>query len=297
MVLQNFTVFVDATLGSGGHAEAMLERANKDAILIGIDRDLDAVLFAKKRLESKFPNRVKLYQAKFSELPQVFEEAGVSSVDAFFFDLGASLYQIENPKRGFSYTTDGPLDMRMGLSKLSAYDIVNTYTESELEKIFLQYGEERHSRKIAKEIVKARTKHPITRTGELSYIIRNAVPEINKIKTLARIFQALRIAVNDELNELRQGLEIAINALREKGRIGVIAYHSLEDRITKDIFRKYSSTCICPPSLPVCTCNAKRVLKILTKHPLKPKDEEIASNRRARSARFRVAERIKEGSR
>ncbi len=295
LLKEKFTLVVDATVGTGGHAEAML-MANENLFLIGIDRDINAVFTAKERLEQKFHGRVNLFCAKFTELEDVMKEAGVSDADAFFFDLGLSYAQLDERSRGFSYTKDGPLDMRMGLSNISAYDVVNKFSEDELCEIFFKYGEERFSTQIAKSIVKARKKHPIARTLELARIIRGSLPPgANSVKSLSRIFQAIRIVVNDELSELEHGLDIAINHLRYGGRLGVIAYHSLEDRVVKKKIRYYSSSCVCPPGIPICACGAKKILQPLTKHPIRPTKDEIAKNKRARTARLRVAEKIKEG--
>lgn len=295
LVRENFRLIFDATVGTGGHAEAML-KANPYIKIIGIDRDINAVYLAKERLESRFSSRISLFCAKFSEIEKLLQELDISSVDAFFFDLGLCNAQLDDHKRGFSYLVDGPLDMQMGLSNLTAYDLVNGFKEGELVEIFYKYGEEPYALPIARAIVRARKRYPIARTLELARIIRNTLPSnVNPIKTLSRIFQAIRIVVNDELNELAAGLDTSIKYLRYGGRIGVISYHSLEDRIVKEKFRFYSSRCVCPPGLPVCTCGAKVLLNPITKHPIRPSKQEISLNKRARSARFRVAEKVGEG--
>ena len=274
MVLSHYEVYVDMTVGSGGHASKILEYASSNAMLIGIDRDESALALTAQRLKPDFEGRFRLFLGLFSELPQVMKEAGIDAADCFLMDLGLSSYHIQSRERGFSYQLDGPLDMRMGLGKLTAYDVVNSYSPEELKQVIRELGEERNATRITKAIVDARARKPITRTTELARIIQKCVPSRFATKTLARVFQAIRMEVNNELEELRQGLENATEYLVPAGRLGVISYHSLEDRIVKNWFKD----------------NADK-LNIITHKPVTPSSEEVKDNRRARSAKLRVAER------
>ncbi|HHM23617.1 MAG TPA: 16S rRNA (cytosine(1402)-N(4))-methyltransferase RsmH, partial [Bacteroidetes bacterium] len=243
----------------------------------------------------RFGPRVTLRQANFRELGAVLQELKIPAVDGILMDLGVSSHQIDTDYRGFSFMQAGPLDMRMNRrQRFGAYQVVNTYPESELRRIFYEYGEERRSAAIARAIVKARQQAKIDSTDRLAKIIAGAVPRQHLNKTLARIFQAIRIEVNAELTNLQAGLEQAVEHLRPGGRLVVISYHSLEDRIVKHFFRENERHCICPPELPQCVCGEPGRLRVLTRRPVVPSEEEIRRNPRARSAKLRVAEKLEE---
>lgn len=282
--------YVDATLGGGGHAKAILEAA-PNVRLIGIDRDAEAIEAARAELKA-FGDRVEFVHSNFSRLNTISELRN-SKLDGMLFDLGLSSHQIDSGRRGFSFQTDAPLDMRMDSSmKISAKDIVNDSSPEELEKIIREYGEERYYRRVARAIAKAR---PLVSTLELADVIRRSIPgtsPVNKTKSVARVFQAFRIAVNGELESLKSALNDAIDLLAPKGRIVVISYHSLEDRIVKDFFKLAATGCVCPPKQPVCTCGHKKTVRIITKKPITPYPEETLRNPRARSAKLRAAEKL-----
>jgi 16S rRNA (cytosine1402-N4)-methyltransferase len=283
--------YVDATLGAGGHAEALLERA-PGIRLLGLDRDPEALALARPRL-ARFGSRVELAQANFADLDRVLE--GHPPPDGVLADLGVSSMQLDRGERGFSFRRDGPLDMRMSPNGPSAADIVATASAEELKRIFREYGEERMAAKIARGIVAERTRGPITSTRQLARIVAGARGgRGGKIDPATRVFQALRIEVNQELVALSRFLAAAANRLNAGGRLAVIAYHSLEDRIVKEAFRRDSGVCLCPPRLPRCVCGARRVLKVLTRRPVVPSEAERRSNPRSRSARLRVAEKLTE---
>ena len=279
-------VYVDCTLGGGGHSHALAERLNDDGLLIGLDQDADAIAAATKRLEDTACRHI-LVQRNFSQLSDVLDELGIDAVDGVMFDLGVSSYQLDTPERGFSYMQDGPLDMRMDRSRgKSAYDVVNSYSEGELYRIIKEYGEERWAKRIASFIVAARKE----RTGELVSIIKKAIPagaRKDGPHPAKRTFQAIRIEVNDELGILRNALESAANRLKPGGHICVIPFHSLEDRITKQTLKVLATDCICPPDIPVCTCHHKAILKA-KRQAISPSPEELEQNPRARSAKLRV---------
>jgi len=284
--------YVDCTLGGGGHAEALLSELDAGGTLVGLDVDDRAMEAAGRRLK-RFGDRVTLVRADFSNLGQILADAGLTDVDGFLFDLGLSSIQLDAAGRGFSYRNDGPLDMRMDPSlTTSARDVVNWYTKNDLTRIFRDYGEERHAARISRAIIRAREGHPVETTSELAAIIRSAIPPRAPQKTLSRIFQAIRIEVNNELCKLKIALGTALEALKPGGRIVVIAYHSLEDRIVKSYFAGKAKGCICPPDFPACACGRKSQLKILTRRVVRPDEEEIDTNPRAHSARLRAAERI-----
>ena len=280
--------FVDATLGAGGHAEALLARGPA-VELLGIDRDPDALARAADRL-ARFPGRVRLVEADFGDLESVLE--GSPAPDGILADLGVSSMQLDQGERGFSFRRDGPLDMRMGRSGRSAADIVATASVEELTRIFRDFGEERMAAKIARGIVAERTRGPIQTTRQLARIVAGEKGTREKIDPATRVFQALRIEVNQELVALARFLAAASARLNQGGRLAVISYHSLEDRIVKDVFRRESGVCLCPPKLPACVCGARTALKVLTRRPIRPGEAELARNPRSRSARLRVAEKV-----
>jgi 16S rRNA (cytosine1402-N4)-methyltransferase len=280
--------FVDATLGAAGHASALLEAA-PGVRLHALDRDPDALALARERLAG-FGERVRFAEANFGELAHELE--GFPPPDGILADLGLSSMQLEEPSRGFSFRRDGPLDMRMSRSGRSAADVVATASAEELSRIFFEYGEERMAVKITRAILEERSRGPITTTRQLSRIVARVKGDREKIDPATRVFQALRIEVNEELQALSRFLAAAVQKLNAGGRLAVLSYHSLEDRMVKDTFRKQSGVCLCPPKLPVCVCGARRALLVLTRRPIRPGDSEVHRNPRSRSARLRVAEKI-----
>src|SRR3990172_2906144 len=282
--------YIDGTLGAGGHAFGILEISSPDGLLLGLDRDPEALVQAGSRLRV-FGPRALLRQGSFGDLTSVAEQAGWSNVQGVLLDLGMSSMQLEDPSRGFSFQRDGPLDMRFDRSQsLSAADLVNQTSERELADILVRFGEEPRARRIARAIVAVR---PLESTAELAKAVAGALRGRRpRIHPATRTFQALRIAVNDELTVLEAGLEQAVDLLRPGGRVVVVAFHSLEDRIVKGYFRRESQDCICPPEQPVCTCGHQARLKILTRRPTQPTEQEVLGNSRARSAKMRVAERL-----
>lgn len=279
--------YVDGTVGLGGHSEAILEAGGG---LLGLDADPDALRLASARLE-RFGSRVILVNANFSTLSAVASEHGLTSVDGVLFDLGVSSLQLSAEGRGFSFQSDAPLDMRFSPAQpVTAADLVNTASEAELATILYGYGEERHGRRIARAIVARR---PLRTTGELAKVVIDTIGSwAGGIHPATRTFQGLRIAVNAELTALTSGLEQATDLLAPGGRLVVISFHSLEDRIVKNFFRDAARECICPPRLPVCVCSHSARLKVLTSKPIGPTTQETAANPRSRSAKMRVAERI-----
>jgi 16S rRNA (cytosine1402-N4)-methyltransferase len=280
--------FVDATVGAGGHASALLEAASA-VRLLALDRDPDALALARERLAG-FGDRVRFAEANFGDLAHELE--GFPPPDGILADLGLSSMQLEESSRGFSFRRDGPLDMRMSRSGRSAADVVATASAEELSRIFFEYGEERMAVKITRAILEERSREPITTTRQLSRIVARVKGDREKIDPATRVFQALRIEVNQELQALSRFLAAAVERLNAGGRLAVLSYHSLEDRVVKDAFRKQSGVCLCPPKLPVCVCGARRALLVLTRRPIRPRDSEVHRNPRSRSARLRVAEKI-----
>lgn len=282
--------FVDGTVGAGGHALALMKEAPEHTELLGIDRDPAALALAEQRLDP-FQDRVHLRQGSYHRMGQLAADLGWSQVDGIVLDLGLSSMQLDDPKRGFAFRLEGPLDMRFGPGvSQTAEDLVNNLREEELAQLIADYGEERHARRVAAAIVAAR---PLVSTTELAAVISQAIGRAGgRIHPATRTFQALRIAVNRELEILEQGLEAALELLRPGGRLAVIAFHSLEDRIVKHYFRRESQDCICPPEQPFCTCDHQAQLRLIGPKPIKAEDDEIERNRRARSARLRVAERL-----
>ena len=282
--------YVDATIGAGGHAWGILDASSPQGQLLGLDLDPHALELADHRLQA-FSGRYTLEHTSYTTLLQIMKQIGWDMVDGIVIDLGVSSMQIDSPERGFSFLKDGPLDMRFDPTQpTSAADLVNTLSEEDLADIFFLYGEERFSRRIARAIIANR---PFHTTLELAGLIEKTVRRSSgKIHPATRSFQALRIAVNGELQSLENFLPQAVTALKPGGRLAVISFHSLEDRIVKQFFRKESSDCICPPDQLVCTCGHKASIIEITRHPLTADEEEIAANPRARSARLRVAEKI-----
>jgi 16S rRNA (cytosine1402-N4)-methyltransferase len=287
-------VYVDGTLGGGGHAEEVLKRSAPDGILIGLDRDAAALARSRERL-AVYGGRAVIRQANFRDLPSVLAELAIASVDGIVLDLGLSWFHLRDAGRGFSFMADGPLDMRMDAgSQTTAADLVNTLPRQELARILYEYGEEKKANAIAKAIEKARDRGPLTSTVQLAQIVSSVFPPYppRRIHPATLTFQALRIAVNDELGSLRDGLDNAVRLLRTGGRVAIISFHSLEDRIVKQAFVAHAKGCICPPRLPVCRCGKKPVLKILTKRPVMASEDEVALNPAARSAKLRAAEKL-----
>jgi len=280
--------FVDATVGAGGHAEAILERG-ADARLLGLDRDAEALETARRRL-ARFGARAELLEANFTDLEEVLADR--PHADGILADLGVSSMQLDEARRGFSFRREGPLDMRMGRDGRTAADIVATASAEELTRIFREWGEERMAAKIARGIVRERTREPIQTTRQLARIVAEEKGGREKIDPATRVFQALRIEVNQELTALARFLAAAVARLNGGGRLAVISYHSLEDRMVKDAFRRDSGVCLCPPRLPQCVCGARAALKVLTRRPLRPSDPEVHRNPRSRSAKLRVAEKM-----
>jgi 16S rRNA (cytosine1402-N4)-methyltransferase len=281
--------YVDGTLGAGGHAAGLLAASEPAGLLLGLDVDPQALDLARQKL-APYGERARLKKASYTSLPEQMATLGWDSVDGILLDLGASSMQFDTPERGFSFLADGPLDMRFDpANPLTAGQIVNTWTEWDLADIIFRYGEERASRKIARAILQNR---PIQGTQELAAIIEAAVGRHGPHHPATRTFQALRIAVNGELEAVENVLPMAIRALCQGGRLAVISFHSLEDRPVKETFRQESRDCICPPGQPVCTCGHKASIKEITRRPITPTEVEIKGNPRARSAKLRIAEKL-----
>uniref|UniRef100_A0A7C9JIM0 Ribosomal RNA small subunit methyltransferase H n=1 Tax=Muribaculaceae bacterium Z82 TaxID=2304548 RepID=A0A7C9JIM0_9BACT len=297
--LKTHPIFVDATLGGAGHSSKAAKELGASGLLIGIDQDEVALAAAEAKLgtipKSQRP-RIQLVRGNFGDLDQALLTADIPGIDAILFDLGVSSVQIDTPERGFSFKEDGPLDMRMdpGNQTLTAAEIVNTYNAADLSRIIRAYSDEKWASRIAEFIVRARQQEPIVRSEQLVEVIKAAIPASARRAgghPAKRTFQALRIEVNGELDVLRRGLEAAIRWLNPGGRIAVISYHSLEDRIVKDAFAAMANRCTCPPDLPVCACGRKPVLELVTRKPVLPTADEVARNPRARSAKLRVAQK------
>lgn len=283
-------VYVDCTLGGGGHTQGILENSSKNSKVIAIDQDIEAIEFAKKRLENY--DNFKVFQDNFKNIDTVVYLAGFEKVDRILMDIGVSSNQLDNAKRGFSYRFCAKLDMRMDKSlKLSAYDVVNTFSEKEIADIIYKYGEEPKSRKIARNIVEYRKNKKIETTTELAEIVIKSIGKSMKRHPAKRTFQAIRIFVNKELEVLTQTLDKAINLLNDRGRLLVITFHSLEDRIVKEKFREYENPCTCPKDIPICICGKKSLGKVITRKPIVAKEVELKENKRAHSAKLRIFER------
>ena len=292
--------FVDATLGGAGHSFEAAKRIGRGGTLVGIDQDEVALAAASSKLGT-LPDdvrpRLALVRNNFGNMDEALLEAQVPGADAFLFDIGVSSVQIDTPSRGFSFKEDGPLDMRMdpGKNTLTAAEVVNTYNAADLTRIIRAYSDEKWASRIAEFIVRARQKAPIETSAQLVEIIKAAIPASARRAgghPAKRTFQALRIEVNGELDVLKRGLEAAIRWANPGGRICVISYHSLEDRIVKEMFASFANRCTCPPDLPMCACGRKPIVKVITRKPVVPTAEEIARNPRARSAKLRVAEKL-----
>lgn len=287
-------IYVDGTLGGAGHSSHICERLSATGRLIGIDQDEAAIAAAGKRLEP-YQNQVTIIRSNYCDMVPRLAEIGVTGVDGILLDLGVSSYQLDNAERGFTYREDVPLDMRMDQrNALSAYEVVNDYSEENLSRILHEYGEERFARKIAHNICVNRQQVPIRTTGELIEIIKRSIPA--KIRATGghpakRTFQAIRIEVNQELTVLSESLDGMIDLLNDGGRLCVITFHSLEDRIVKNIFRKNEHPCTCPPEFPVCVCGKKSKGTVVTRKPILPGEEEMETNPRSKSAKLRVFER------
>ncbi|HGJ65308.1 TPA: 16S rRNA (cytosine(1402)-N(4))-methyltransferase RsmH [bacterium] len=293
LVIGNGGIYIDGTLGIGGHTSKILN-TDTESTVIGIDLDRQALDLAQKRL-NVYGNRVSYIHGNFADIDDLAKSVGVSEVDGILLDLGVSSLQFDSPERGFSFKHIADLDMRMDTTKGQpiSYDI-NKENADKLAEIIYKFGEERWAKKIAKTIVIEREKEPIKTTTQLAKIIESIVPRSGEhIHPATRTFQALRIYKNKELDNLEQGIRKAVNILKVNGRICIISFHSLEDRIIKEFFKYESLTCICPAGTPICICNKKQTLKIITKKPIVPSEEEIKSNKRSRSAKLRVAQKIK----
>ncbi|MBS6105963.1 MULTISPECIES: 16S rRNA (cytosine(1402)-N(4))-methyltransferase RsmH [Anaerococcus] len=283
-------IYVDLTLGKGGHSKRILEKLSENGRLIALDQDQDALNAAKKNLFD-YPN-VTFIKSNFEDIDKVLDQLGISKIDGALMDIGVSSYQIDNAQRGFSYMHDGPLDMRMDANnELTAEKIVNGYSLDELQEIFSKYGEERFSKTIARNIVETRNKQRIDTTFKLRDLVNKSV-KTKEVHPEKRVFQALRIEVNRELEVLEKTLQKVIDYLNKDARLCVISFHSLEDRIVKNTFKELEKDCICPPDLPVCVCNHKAKVKIITKKPITASKKELKENSRAKSAKLRVCKRI-----
>ncbi|MEE1042869.1 MAG: 16S rRNA (cytosine(1402)-N(4))-methyltransferase RsmH [Clostridia bacterium] len=285
-------IYIDGTLGGAGHSKHIAPKCKR---LIGIDRDITAIDAAKARLEGF---DVTFVNDNYNNINNIMEKLDVDKIDGVLLDLGVSSYQLDTPERGFSYRYDAPLDMRMNVNdSISAYDIVNTYGQKELEKILFEYGEEKFTRPIVRKIIEQRQQMPIKTTFELAELVKSCIPfktRKDEKHPEKRVFQAIRIAVNDELSGLGQTVKDFCSYLKPGGRMAIITFHSLEDRIVKTAFNSLAQGCICPKEFPVCVCNNKPKAKVLTKKPILPTNEELLINSRSASAKLRVLEKLPE---
>lgn len=288
-------IYIDGTIGGGGHALEICRRIDGDGLLIGIDRDDEALAHAAETLK-EYSGCVRLIKGDFRYMKALVNDIGGNEVDGVLLDLGVSSHQLDDAGRGFSYNAEAALDMRMDKQQLlTARDVVNTYDEKRLYEIIKDYGEERWAKRIASFIVKERQRYPIETTGQLVEVIKKAIPAAARREgphPARRTFQAIRIEVNDELNSIKEGLIQAMDCLKPGGRLCVISFHSLEDRLVKDTFRRWQNPCTCPPDTPVCVCGNKPVAAIVTKKPVTASPDEVESNPRARSAKLRVCEKL-----
>lgn len=286
-------VYVDCTTGGGGHSLEIVKKLTTGR-LICFDKDIDALTFAKIKLKD-YIDKITFVNRNFLEIDEVLDELGIVGVDGILADLGVSSYQIDTAERGFSFMRDARLDMRMNKQQaLDAYTVVNTYNEEELAKIMFLYGEEKNSRQIARKIIKFRETKPLETTFELKDIIVSSYPPKfqNKPSLCNKVFQAIRIEVNNELNDLPIATEKMLQKLNQFGRLCIITFHPLEDRIIKNIFKTHATDCLCPPRIPKCVCGHKKDINLITKHPIVPEDNELLANSRAGSAKLRIAEKL-----
>ncbi|TDP59792.1 16S rRNA (cytosine(1402)-N(4))-methyltransferase RsmH [Aminicella lysinilytica] len=288
-------IYVDGTLGGGGHSFHICEKLSPEGTLIGIDRDTDALEAAEERLKEFKCNKL-FVQSNYSDIKSVLTESGIPKIDGALLDLGVSSFQLDNAERGFSYMQDAPLDMRMNQDdRFTAYDVVNTYDQKELTRVISKYGEERWAARIASFIVERRKEGPITSTAELVDVIKAAIPakaRRNGPHPAKRTFQALRIEVNDELGQLEDAIDEFFDVLNTGGRLCIISFHSLEDRIVKETFNRRADPCTCPPEFPVCVCGKVADVRKISRKPIIPGEEELEGNPRSRSAKLRVCEKI-----
>lgn len=288
-------IYVDGTAGGAGHSKEIASRLTEGGKLIAMDQDETAVKTATERL-SVFGDRATVVRSNFREVGSVCEMLGIEQIDGMLLDLGVSSYQLDTAERGFSYQADAPLDMRMDLrNPLSAYHVVNEYSEDRIKRILFEYGEERFSGRIASAILRAREQAPIKTTGELVRIVKSAIPSSARDgghHPAKRTFQALRIEVNAELDVIEPAIRAAVSMLRPGGRVAIITFHSLEDRIVKQTFADLASGCTCPKDFPVCVCGKRPQVKVITRKPILPSKEELEENPRSRSAKLRVAEKL-----
>ena len=287
--------YVDGTLGGAGHASKVCEKLNENGVFIGIDQDINAINKANEVL-SLYKNKIIFQHENFSSIKNILHDINIENVDGILLDLGVSSHQLDEADRGFSYMHDAPLDMRMDVrSGFSAYNVVNDYKQRQLEEVLWGYGEERWAKRIVEFILEARKDKPIKTTYELVDIIKGAIPKAVRKDgphPAKRTFQAIRIEVNGELSILRKSIEDMVDVLAPKGRLCIITFHSLEDRIVKEMFRLMENPCTCPPSFPICICNAKTKGKIITRKPILPSQQEVEENHRSRSAKLRILEKI-----
>ncbi len=288
-------IYVDGTVGGAGHSRHIAEKLSEKGRLIGIDRDEEALKTAEERLAG-FPCRVDLVQSNYADIRSVLTQLDIPGIDGALLDIGVSSFQLDNPERGFSYMHDAPLDMRMNQEDpLTAWDVVNRYSEGDLARIIREYGEERWAKRIASFVVERRRTQPIDSTGQLVEIIKAAIPAKARRSgphPAKRTFQAIRIEVNDELGQLKRAVEEYLDVMNVGGRLAVITFHSLEDRIVKEAFQKRANPCTCPPELPVCVCGKVADVRKVTRKPIQPEEEELEVNPRSRSAKLRVCEKI-----
>jgi len=287
-------IYVDGTLGGGGHASLVLSRLGEKGRLIGLDQDADAIAAATDRLK-EYGGKATIVRSNYENIKEVLKELGIEAVDGIYLDLGVSSYQLDTVERGFTYREDAPLDMRMDQRNTqTAADIVNTYSESELYRMIRDYGEDKFAKNIAKHIVRVRLDKPFATTGELIETIKAAIPM--KVRATGghpakKTFQAIRIELNHELDVLNQSIDMMIELLNPTGRLSIITFHSLEDRIVKNRFREKENPCICPPGFPVCVCGRESKGTVITRKPVLPTEAEIEANKRSKSAKLRVFEK------
>ncbi len=286
-------IYIDCTVGGGGHSYEIAKRLNSGR-LICFDKDREAIEAAKKKLSCFSGKKIDFINRNFAEIKEKLEKLEIKNADGILMDLGVSSYQLDNPDRGFSFHEDAPLDMRMSGEGLSAYDVVNEYSRENLERILYDYGEEKFARSIVQGIIKRREESPVRTTGELAEIIRTHVPSRvrNEKNPCRKTFQAIRIEVNDELGSLQTALYSCFDLLASSGRFAVITFHSLEDRMVKNAFREFCTGCTCPPDFPVCVCGKTPRGRLINKKPLTAGEKELSENKRSRSAKLRVIEKL-----